>query len=180
MSVCALIRDGAVAELFTPPGSTTLAECFAAGVAAQFVDVTTLSPSPEPGWSATEMAGVWTFTAPAAAPAPTLAQQAAAAMVGIAVASAGTPAVSRTYAMDPASRATLAEVVAGINAGDGFPGGGSTFTLIDPLGTVVFPSTAVFLAVAKALRDTFYALSLIANSAAGAAATLPAQPIPIA
>ena len=179
MSVYALIRDGAVAELFTPPGSTTLAECFAAGVAAQFVDVTTLSPSPEPGWSATEMAGVWTFTAVVVS-APTLAQQAAAAMVGIAVASAGTPAVSRTYAMDPASRATLAEVVAGINAGDGFPGGGSTFTLIDPLGTVVFPSTAVFLAVAKALRDTFYALSLIANSAAGAAATLPAQPIPIA
>lgn len=39
-------------------------------------DISAVSPEPQPGWSAVETAGAWTFAAPAAPPGPTLAQQA--------------------------------------------------------------------------------------------------------
>ena len=111
------------------------------------------------------------------APTPTLVQQAQAMLAaGIEIVSTSTPSINGTYAWDPAARATIAEVVAGINAGDGFPGGGSSFVYPLP-GGATFPSTAVFMAFAKAMRDFIYAVSTVAATNAG---TLPTLPVTIA
>lgn len=66
MAILARVQSGVVAELFTPPVGRTVNECFVQAVAAQFVDVTAVSPTPEPGWAAIETNGAWTFAAPAA------------------------------------------------------------------------------------------------------------------
>ncbi|HTQ70639.1 MAG TPA: hypothetical protein VMH92_03995 [Acidocella sp.] len=75
MSNYALIQNGTVAELFTPPEGFTLAQCFTPAMVAQFVDVTSANPAPALGDTATETGGAWSFAAPAG---PTLAQQQAA------------------------------------------------------------------------------------------------------
>jgi hypothetical protein len=137
------------------------------------VDVTAVSPAPAVGWS---YAG-GTFSAPPAPPAPTLAQQASAMLAaGCAIASTATPAVNGTYALDTASRAAFGEVVAGINTGDGLPGGGSSFIYDDPCGAHTFTTTAEVLAVGKGMRDFIYAAMQVI---AGRSITLPAQPWPI-
>ena len=77
MSIFPRIQGGVIAELFTPPTGFTLAQCFAPSVAAQFAtDVSAVTPAPQVGWTAAQSGGAWTFTAPAAPPGPTLAQQA--------------------------------------------------------------------------------------------------------
>jgi len=65
MSTCALIQNGTVTEMFTPPAGFTLAECFTPEWAANFVDVTNANPTPALGDTATESNGVWSFSAPA-------------------------------------------------------------------------------------------------------------------
>jgi hypothetical protein len=58
MSVYARIQGGSVAELFTPPVGVPVSACF--NGALTWVDVTSVSPAPQPGWTYT--AGV--FAAP--------------------------------------------------------------------------------------------------------------------
>jgi hypothetical protein len=64
--IYAHIQSGIVTELFTPPVGTTIAECFHADLVTQFVDVT--AAPPQPGWTATETNGAWSFAAPVAPP----------------------------------------------------------------------------------------------------------------
>jgi hypothetical protein len=68
MTTYARILAGAIAELFTPPVGVPMSECF--NPALVWVDVTSVTPEPKPGWTATETAGAWTFAAPPAPPPP--------------------------------------------------------------------------------------------------------------
>ena len=138
-------------------------------------DISAISPAPQVGWTAQEAAGVWSFTAPAA---PTVAQQAQALLAAGAcqIASTGTPAIDGTYAIDANSRAMLGEIIAGINAGDGLPGGGASFIYDDAQGAHSFTEGSQVLAVGKGLRDFIYAAMQVVQ---GRAEALPAQPWPI-
>lgn len=64
MSTYANIMHGAVAEIITPPAP--IAECYSPAFVAGLVDVSAVTPAPQPGWTATETAGAWTFAAPVA------------------------------------------------------------------------------------------------------------------
>lgn len=111
-------------------------------------------------------------------PVLSLSQQAARMLgQGCIIESVSIPALNRTYAVDAASRATIAEVVAGINGGDGFPKGNPTYNYTDSFGTTVFPSTASFMTVARALRDWLYDVYEVIN---GRSDTLPSQTVQIA
>lgn len=75
MKTHARIEGGNVAEIVTPAMDSEGAEIqidarFHSDIVAALVDVTTVNPAPQVGWSATQIAGVWTFAAPAG---PTLA-----------------------------------------------------------------------------------------------------------
>lgn len=159
----ARIDNGVVKELFTPPDGFSIGDCFHEDLI--WADVTGVSPPPEPGWTASQNGPNWTFAPPPPPAPPTLAQQAASLLAaGLTIASTGTPAIDGVYACDPATRATIAEVVAGINAGDGFPGDGPTFDFVLANGDVVtFPATSVFLTAARAVRNFIYACAQVIN-----------------
>ena len=134
MSTYAHIVSGVVVEIITP--SAPVGQCYTAAFVATLVDVTAVSPQPQPGWTATETAGVWTFAAPAAPPGPTLAQQAAAAMsAGLAIASTSTPALNGTFDVSASAQDHMqAEMIALLNSG------GTTFA--DGTTSVVWPDMA--------------------------------------
>lgn len=175
MNVFARVDGGVVRKLFTPPGDLGINDCFHGALT--WVDVTAVTPAPQVGWTATETNGSWSFATPVA-PVLTLAQQAALLLTaGLTIASTGTPAIDGVYGCDTETRATIAEVTAGINAGHGLPGGGSTFDFNLRNGTgVTFPATAVFLAAAVAIRDFVYGCSQVVNGRSG---TLPSASVTI-
>ena len=81
--------------------------------------------------------------------------------VSVAVVSASTPAISGTYSISAASVSNITAIIAGIAAGQGFPGGGSTLTYVDAGGVAhVFETTPEFVAFAAAIRNYVYALQL--------------------
>ena len=133
MSTYAHIVSGVVVEIITP--SAPIGQCYTAAFVATLVDVTAVSPQPQPGWTATETAGVWTFAAPVA-PVPTVAQQAAAAMsAGLAIASTSTPALNGTFDVSASAQDHMqAEMIALLNSG------GTTFA--DGTTSVVWPDMA--------------------------------------
>jgi len=99
-----------------------------------------------------------------------------------AIASASMPAVNGTYAIDPASRATMGEVALGIQAGDGLPGGGASFIYDDALGAHTFAAVGTiaaatqFQAVAVGIRNAIYAAT---QAIQNRTTVVPAQPWPI-
>jgi hypothetical protein len=64
MTLYALPVNGIVAEIFQPPAGLTLTQCFASAIASQFVDISAISPQPQPGWTVTG-GPPWSFSAPA-------------------------------------------------------------------------------------------------------------------
>ncbi len=141
-------------------------------------DISSLSPQPGTGWTATVTGGVWTFAAPAAPPAPTLAQQAQAMLAaGMQLISTGTPALNGTYACDAATYQRVGGIIAAIGAGLGLPGGGAAFNWLDVSGNPHSFSAANFSALAKAMMDFEYTLNAIIGANSG---TLPTQPVTIA
>ena len=135
-----------------------------------------------------------TLAAVSTAFAAALAAQAAAAQVasaadaytaivkaGCQIQSAATPSLNGTYALDTPSIAKMNGIVAGINAGRGLPGGGSTFNLYDQTGGVHAIGSADYLNLAQALENYIYeAMAYEAALAGGSSATPPAQPVKIA
>lgn len=135
------------------------------------VDVTNVSPQPEVGWSATESGGAWTFAPPPPPVPPTPAQQAKAAYDafiagGLAITSTSTPAINGTYALDPGSQQTVTTEAAYINAFSEFTtGAASNFPWRLPNGSaIVFPTTASFMAVTKAIAQSVTAANLALQS----------------
>ena len=103
-------------------------------------------------------------------PAPTPAQQAAAAIAaGITVTSASTPAINGTYACDPETIADINAEITFILVNGTFTGSGSTLTWPANPSPVVFPSVAVYKAWASAVASYVGALKAFANGTPGVA-----------
>lgn len=97
---------------------------------------------------------------------------------GLAVTSTGTPAISATYATDPANVAKLLGVELGIAAGQGFPGGASTFPIrIVGTGTPPLLTITQYAAVAVEIRNFVAQADLVID---GFSTTLPAAAATIA
>jgi hypothetical protein len=130
------------------------------------------------GMTALQIAAVEVIYAAHDPSAVSLGNQAAALLAGgLTIFSAGTPAINGIYQCDPMSRATIAEVVAGISAGHGFPGGGSSFDYQLVAGYATFYATNTFVVAAAAVRDFVYACAQVQR---GRSSTLPAASVSIA
>lgn len=176
MSTYARIAGGIVAELFTPPAGVAIAACFYQSLTWVECDGT---PGVTVGWTAIETEGAWAFTAPAAPPAPTLAQQAATLLTGgIAITSAGTPALNATYPTTGPIWADLKDEALFIASFASFSSGGAGIAFVLPSGpTVTFTATAQLQAAVKAISMYLSALKTIAATNTG---TLPSASATIA
>lgn len=112
-------------------------------------------------------------------PAPTLAQQAQAALLaGVQVTSTSTPALNGTYNIDVSAQAKIAATSAYILRNGSFYKGQTTLPWVDAAGAPhVFPSTTIFQDFATAVGDYVYELDMIVTSGTG---TLPSSSITIA
>ena len=117
---------------------------------------------------------------------PTAAQLAATALIqsaqaalaaGVAIESAGTPALNGTYAIDQLSQMDIIAIETSLNAGKGFPGGATSFNYQDASGAMHAFSESNFTDLAAAVRDYVYALKSVI---AGASTILPAAAATIA
>jgi hypothetical protein len=153
------------------------AEAFPVHPDLAWADISTASPAPAVGWTATQSDGAWAFAAPVI-PAPTLAQQAAAILAGgLAVTCASVPTLSGTYALDDIAQKNITTIASAIAAGLGLPGGGDTFNYPDVSGTF-HPWTAVaFPVFAKAALNLVYAVNMVV---AGQSTVLPGATLTIA
>jgi hypothetical protein len=148
-----------VAETFTPPEGVPIADCFHPDL--QWVDVTGISPQPEPGDLATENNGTWTFTTPTPpeAPPPTAQQLLAEKLAaGITLTSTGTPALNATYALDDVSTAQIFQIGLYANQFGVFPSGGTTQAYPDIAGTPHDFGIAAFIAFLRAVAPLVSAL----------------------
>jgi hypothetical protein len=179
MSTYARIDNGVVAELFTMPANSpfTISQMFNAALV--WTDVTTVSPQPQVGWTATLSGTTYTFAAPPAPPAPTLAQQAQAALwAGVAITSTSTPALNGTYAIDPSSQMKINSMALFVAVNQKFPGGATSYPWLTMSGTAnTFPSITEFDAFATAVADYVAQLDMIIATGTG---TLPASSVTIA
>jgi hypothetical protein len=102
---------------------------------------------------------------------PTLAQEAEALVAGgLAITSAGTPVLNATYPAGPATQQKLMGVQLALLATGGFPGGASTWPMVDVAGTWHGLSTAQFTAIAAATAAFVAACDLVID---GQSTTLP-------
>lgn len=108
-------------------------------------------------------------------------QQAAqqyAALIGtgtVSVVSTGTPSLSGAYGITLNDKVNISSIVAGIGAGQGVPGSGSSFVYLDAAGAPHVFTAAQFLPFAKAIRDYVYSFAM----AAGGQGAVPTSPITI-
>ena len=96
---------------------------------------------------------------------------------GLKIASTSTPALNGVYAVDPVSQADIVAIETSLNAGKGFPGGGTTMTYLDVSRVPHTFSEANLTNFAAAVRDYVYALKSVM---AGSSMTLPAASTTIA
>ncbi len=152
MSIFALVGGGRICEL--------AAAEFPVNSSFTWVDVTTVSPAPEVGWS---YAG-GTFTAPPAPPAPTLAQQAAAAVsAGLTLTLSGTLTLPATlFPTDATTQGKLADMSA-MAARGVLPLGATAYPMKDSAGLWHQFNAAQYQAVAGAIAAYAAALILIAD-----------------
>ena len=146
------------------------------------IEATTFPVHPDLAWvtipSGTTVAVGWTyasgtFTAPPAPPAPTLAQQAAAALgAGLTITSTSTPALNGTYAVAsgvPFGREDIGTEAQFISTFSEFTNGTQTleWPLIDGKTFVTFPNTATFMNFAKAAAQYYAAVKAVAATGQG-------------
>jgi hypothetical protein len=138
-----------------------------------------LSPYPQIGWPAVEIAGTWSY-APPTSPTPTIAQQATAMLnAGVQIIStAHAAALNGTYACDTVTQQKIAAISLYCLVNGNFPGGGTTYPWPDISGTFhTFPSVAEFQAFASAVANYVAALDFVI---AGMSSTLPTNFVTIA
>ena len=170
MTQYAHVSNGVVVEVFSPPGTHTIADCFEPGLAAQFVPIPAGAVA-LPGFTAAVSGGVWTFTAPVPV-VPTLAQQAQAAIgAGLAITSTGTPALSATYPVDAASQDHMVAEMTALLAVGTFADGTASVVWPDITGAPHTFNAAEFKALALAAGAYVAALFKVIN---GTLTALPA------
>ena len=96
---------------------------------------------------------------------------------GLTITSTGTPALDGVYALDSASQFNISSVMLGIAAGQGLPGGGSTFNYLDTSGTPHSFDVTNFTNFAVAVRDYITAIIYYAQ---GITDTPPSSTVTIA
>ena len=167
MSIYARIDNNAVAELFTPPAGFAIADCFHSDLV--WVDVTSVSPAPQPGW--TYVGGA--FAAPSAPPAPTLAQQASALQAaGLAINSTSAPVLNGTYDCGAETQSHIQAEVLAILVNNTFADGTTTLAWPDKSGTThEFPSVVAFKTFALAIAGFVAGCAKVIN---GTSTELPA------
>jgi hypothetical protein len=100
---------------------------------------------------------------------------------GLAVASTATPAISATYAVDAQAEFNIVALETSLNAGQGFPGGATTFGYPDMAGVKHTMTASQFTALAAAIRDYIAALdATLQTLLAGGMASWPSASAPIA
>lgn len=151
MNVYARVAGGVVMELISLDASIPVANAFEASVVASLVNVTSVTPQPQQGW--TYSGGV--FSAPAAPPAATPAQEYAALVAGgLAITSTGTPAVTGTYAIDDDQQDVITRLQTYIAKNGTFPGGLSSVQLRLANGAyIAIPSVTVFQEIGTAIGN---------------------------
>jgi hypothetical protein len=173
MSTYALVFNGAIVQI--DPAT------FPVNPALSWTgDISAVTPAPQVGWAATETGGVWTFTAPPAPPAPTLAQQAAAAMsAGLAITSTSTPALNATYDVGTSAQNHMqAEMISLLASGGAlFADGTATVAWPDMMGAIHTFTAAEAKAFFLAAGAYVAALFKVQN---GTLTTLPAATATIA
>ena len=99
---------------------------------------------------------------------------------GVQVTSTATPSLNGTYALDQVSQNQITAIAAGIAAGKGLPGGGTTFNWPDVTGAQHAFSSTNFTNLASAMESYVYSfMQAIATLVGGGSATMPTQPITI-
>jgi hypothetical protein len=166
----ALIHNGTVAQLS--------AAQFPVASPLVWVDVTSVSPAPQPSWTATQTDGVWTFVGPVV-PAPTLAQQAGAAIsAGVTVTLSGSVTLAATlFPTDAATQSKLGAVITTLIATSAFPGGAATYPMRDSAGTWHTFTPGQYTKVAGAIAAYVAALFLIVDGNPMSAVALPSSAI---
>ncbi len=130
-------------------------------------------------WVTQQSRLIWQNGALVAAPAPAVsaaqkiaANVAAAVAAGCQIVSTSTPAISGTYAIDPASTSQINAVATYIAINNRFPAGQSALSWPDVAGALhIFSTTAEFQAFASAIADWMTKISLYANGVATALPT---------
>jgi len=158
--IYAHIVAGAVYEPpYSPPEGVPIGDCFHPELL--WVDVTAISPLPEPGDLATESGGVWSFAKPAppATPPPTASQLLAEKIAaGITLTSTETPALNATYALDDVSTAEIYRIGLYANQFSVFPSGSTTQAYPDKDGTPHSFGVAAFIAFLRQVAPLVSAL----------------------
>ena len=161
MSLFAVIRGGVVAQLSSDmlePG---------------WVDVTSVTPTPVLGATATFSGGVWTFGAVANKQAAT-SNLAAKLGAGIALTSIGNAALNATYALDSTSQTQISVIGFWANQFGAFPGGSATQAYPDISGVPHTFTVTQYINFLKAVGGLVAALNTQAQTeAAGGAPTWP-------
>ncbi len=113
------------------------------------------------------------------APAPTLAQQATAAIgAGLTITLSGTMTLAATlFPTDPATTAKIGAVVTAINADGTFPGGATSFPMKDATGAWHTFNASQYKAVAGGIAAYVAALNLIIDGNPLGATSLPANAV---
>ena len=131
------------------------------------------------------LAAKWVEVTGSWPPAPTAAEQLAAAVAqafaaGITITCTSTPALNGTYAVDPAAQARINAIETFVLKNNAFPGSSGAQLAYYDLGGVphVFPSVALFSEFATAVANYVADLDLYAAGAPGA--TLPSPALTIA
>ena len=155
MSTFALIMNGAVAQIAS--------ETFPVHPDMAWTgDIGGVSPAPQCGWPAAEVAGVWTFTAPVVA-APTLVQLALGMLMGgLTIALSGTMTLAETvFPTDPVTTGKIGAVITIVGATGSFANGATTWPMKDAAGNWHDFTIAQYKAVAEAIANFVSALDLI-------------------
>jgi hypothetical protein len=172
----ARIQGGIVVELVELDASLDVAVVFNPSLT--FIDVTGVSPAPQPYWSYTAPSTFAAAAEPVLRPAD---MYNAAIAAGCQIVSTANPStLDGTYPLDPLSVGKITAIAAGINAGKGLPGGGSTFNLLDVAGNAHPIGSGDFLNLAAALETYVYDCSVAEMTLLGGhVATWPTMPVTI-
>jgi hypothetical protein len=171
MALFALVYNGAIIETAAAPFEVAPALVWTS-------DISSVTPAPQPGWTATEAAGAWTFAAPPAPPTPTLAQQAAAALTaGLTITSPTLDLTSVTFDVGSDTQSHINSEINAILLTGAFADGGATVSWPDMAGVdhtfTVAQAKAFFAAVGAYVA----ALFKVQN---GTLTTLPAATVTLA
>lgn len=181
MTTYARIAGGLIAEIITPPSAfdgIPLDQQFPEFIVATLVDVTSASPQPQPGWTASQSGSTWTFTAPVVvAPTQTPSQQAIAAQSNGLAITATTTALNGTYDVSQTSRINIMAQEISVSVTGTFTNGQSTINWPDMNGSLHSFTVAQFKAFATAVGFYYTELFFIQQSNSG---SLPAATATIA